>query len=247
MHLGHGAFRWDLGDPLGIALRDAQVAVAHTPVEGSILSFKTAFVRSLTTVPVPRTLHARSIFGPKQDGEVRLYPFAKQPVQVKDGLRTELAAEALVGLGRISKTVAQHPLARGHRRRDDLFHMLRPRCEHQRQFRRRRHSLGPRVQDDGTNLFPYVRAPRFPGQDHRDALLPQGFRQPLQLSGLSRTIQTFKSDESASRCGHRLPSYNARPGTPLFSSSVMRAVTFWAEGTLSAKTWPKRGKRPISD
>src|ERR1700686_3966590 len=99
----------------------------------AVLVFRRAFlcaVASVLLIAAPCALHTKSDIVIQQNRQVRLQITAENLVHLQHRLRTQLAASALVSLGRIGEAIAKHDPPFCKRGQNDLVNKLSARCEH---------------------------------------------------------------------------------------------------------------------
>ena len=112
-------------------------------------------------------------------------------------LHIHLTSRALVGVGRISKAVAQHPGAPLERRHDHLRQMLGPCSKHHQQLGQLVDLFLPRLQQQRAQLFCQRRAARFAGRNIGNLLLFQPGTDEGNIGGLADPFSAFHCNEFA--------------------------------------------------
>ena len=126
-------------------------------------------------------------------------------MQFKNDRGAQLAAAALVGLGRVGKAVAEDDLPGLQSGLDHLGDGLGAVGEHQRHLGHRRQTRGARVQHQRADAVAGRRAARLAGHQGGMAALLQPCGQAVDLRGFAGTIQAFERDKETARHGLSLP------------------------------------------
>src|SRR5580700_10446545 len=96
---------------------------ASTLLLKAVLVFLAASVLAGFLIAAPRPLHAKRNVGVHEDGQIRLQIATKNVMKLEHRPASQLAPGALVSLGRIGESVAQHDFAGAHPRLDHLSNM----------------------------------------------------------------------------------------------------------------------------
>ena len=134
----------------------------------------------------------------EQDRQIRHALRHGEAVQKLDGGQLDAARAALVGGGRIRKTVAEDDLAGGQRGTDLLAHMLGAGGLHQQQFGAGVHLLGAvEVLDERPQLFGQRRSARLPGNQRFAAARLQIPGEKPDLGAFPGAFRPFECDEKS--------------------------------------------------
>ena len=131
-------------DPHTVRLsgRNLAVLVVNPPVESSVLALESTFILACGSVAMVAAAGAGERFvevGKQQQGQIGLQPGAHGLVHPQHNLAAQLAAAALVSLGRIGETVAEDNVSSVKGGGDDFGNALGAIGKHETQ-------LGHRVQ-----------------------------------------------------------------------------------------------------
>src|SRR5258708_5403070 len=124
---------------LWLAVCDGHVGMANASKKSSIFLLEAILVSCPTflcarafvlLIATARAFDAEGDVIIEQDGQIGLKIAAEDFVHLQHRLRAEFAASALVSLGRIGETIAEHDSPLSERGQNDLLNMLSARRKH---------------------------------------------------------------------------------------------------------------------
>src|SRR6266404_8556329 len=204
MRLAGCAAGIDYVNALGFPGGDGVVSVANSPKKCTVFLLKAVLIFVGTSVlmlavAASRALDRQVNVVVQQDGQVGLKVATQHFVQLQHGLRSQLAAAALVGFGGVGEAVAEDDAPLGQRGKNYLVNMLCARGEHQCHFGGGRQAGGCRVEQDVANLFAGGSAARLAGDDHGNASGTESARELGDLRALAAAVEAFEGDELSAR------------------------------------------------
>jgi len=138
----------------------------------------------------------------KQNRQVRLSAAADDSVERLNGPDSQLPPVALVSSARVIEPVADHNLASGQRRADDLIEVLGARGVHQREFGQRMTFRGAATalaaggqEEEAADLLAHRRAAWLASSANSIPQRPQVVNEKALVSALARPINPFERDE----------------------------------------------------
>src|SRR5258708_6940000 len=127
--------------------------------------------------------------------QIRNRTAAGDPIAIKNGLKPQIPALALISKRRSGEAIRKNDLALFQRRQDPLLDILRARREHQQQLGGRAEVLVRGVQQDAPDLPPDRRASWFGALEYPMTVGAKPRRQHPQLGALPAPIRSFERNE----------------------------------------------------
>ena len=194
-----GEVAGDEDDAVGFAGGDFAVLLPDAAVEGVLLLLEAVFVLAglgfVAGVAAAGAGQAGVEGGQQQESEVGLKIAANQAVQVENYSRTELAAAALVGFGRVGEAVAEDHFSGVESGLDDFGDGLGAVAEHERHFGHGGEAGGAGVEKNFADAVAGRGSAGLAGDDGLEAALLKPEGQALDLGGLAGTVKAFERDE----------------------------------------------------